>query len=322
MLEDYYKILDLERDATLEEIKRSYLKLARRYHPDVNPKEDKSGEKFKQVNRAYVLLSNSNRRRMYDAIRDVEKDPFKYQKKETPISRRTWSVDIKEGVREDSNVINFSKVNKSNKHKGIDPFSDLRNIVDLTEKESDTIEGEGSPSFRRGEDLRYDLEIPFMEAFNGTKKKFKFRDPKTGDIKSLIIHLGRGVYDNYKLRLEGKGMPGKKGGESGDLYVVVHVKKHPKFRRIEDDIYISREIKYSTAILGGKIKAEGIEGNLRVNVPPLTKDSSLLKVRQKGFYNLESQKRGDLFIEVRIKVPESLNEKQKEEIEDLKNLGL
>jgi len=322
MLEDYYKILDLERDATLEEIKRSYLKLARRYHPDVNPKEDKSGEKFKQVNRAYVLLSNSNRRRMYDAIRDVEKDPFKYQKKETPISRRTWSVDIKEGVREDSNVINFSKVNKSNKHKGIDPFSDLRNIVDLTEKESDTIEGEGSPSFRRGEDLRYDLEIPFMDAFNGTKKKFKFRDPKTGDIKSLIIHLGRGVYDNYKLRLEGKGMPGKKGGESGDLYVVVHVKKHPKFRRIEDDIYISREIKYSTAILGGKIKAEGIEGNLRVNVPPLTKDSSLLKVRQKGFYNLESQKRGDLFIEVRIKVPESLNEKQKEEIEDLKNLGL
>lgn len=322
MLEDYYKILDLERDATLEEIKRSYLKLARRYHPDVNPKEDKSGEKFKQVNRAYVLLSNSNRRRMYDAIRDVEKDPFKYQKKETPISRRTWSVDIKEGVREDSNVINFSKVNKSNKHKGIDPFSDLRNIVDLTEKESDTIEGGGSPSFRRGEDLRYDLEIPFMEAFNGTKKKFKFRDPKTGDIKSLIIHLGRGVYDNYKLRLEGKGMPGKKGGESGDLYVVVHVKKHPKFRRIEDDIYISREIKYSTAILGGKIKAEGIEGNLRVNVPPLTKDSSLLKVRQKGFYNLESQKRGDLFIEVRIKVPESLNEKQKEEIEDLKNLGL
>jgi curved DNA-binding protein len=322
MLEDYYKILDLERDATLEEIKRSYLKLARRYHPDVNPKEDKSGEKFKQVNRAYVLLSNSNRRRMYDAIRDVEKDPFKYQKKETPISRRTWSVDIKEGVREDSNVINFSKVNKSNKHKGIDPFSDLRNIVDLTEKESDTIEGEGSPSFRRGEDLRYDLEICFMDAFNGTKKKFKFRDPKTGDIKSLIIHLGRGVYDNYKLRLEGKGMPGKKGGESGDLYVVVHVKKHPKFRRIEDDIYISREIKYSTAILGGKIKAEGIEGNLRVNVPPLTKDSSLLKVRQKGFYNLESQKRGDLFIEVRIKVPESLNEKQKEEIEDLKNLGL
>ena len=117
MLEDYYKILDLERDATLEEIKRSYLKLARRYHPDVNPKEDKSGEKFKQVNRAYVLLSNSNRRRMYDAIRDVEKDPFKYQKKETPISRRTWSVDIKEGVREDSNVINFSKVNKSNKHR-------------------------------------------------------------------------------------------------------------------------------------------------------------------------------------------------------------
>ncbi len=322
MLEDYYKILDLERDATLEEIKRSYLKLARRYHPDVNPKEDKSGEKFKQVNRAYVLLSNSNRRRMYDAIRDVEKDPFKYQKKETPISRRTWSVDIKEGVREDSNVINFSKVNKSNKHKGIDPFSDLRNIVDLTEKESDTIEGEGSPNFRRGEDLRYDLEICFMDAFNGTKKKFKFRDPKTGDIKSLIIHLGRGVYDNYKLRLEGKGMPGKKGGESGDLYVVVHVKKHPKFRRIEDDIYISREIKYSTAILGGKIKAEGIEGNLRVNVPPLTKDSSLLKVRQKGFYNLESQKRGDLFIEVRIKVPESLNEKQKEEIEDLKNLGL
>ncbi len=322
MLEDYYKILDLERDATLEEIKRSYLKLARRYHPDVNPKEDKSGEKFKQVNRAYVLLSNSNRRRMYDAIRDVEKDPFKYQKKETPISRRTWSVDIKEGVQEDSNVINFSKVNKSNKHKGIDPFSDLRNIVDLTEKESDTIEGEGSPSFRRGEDLRYDLEICFMDAFNGTKKKFKFRDPKTGDIKSLIIHLGRGVYDNYKLRLEGKGMPGKKGGESGDLYVVVHIKKHPKFRRIEDDIYISREIKYSTAILGGKIKAEGIEGNLRVNVPPLTKDSSLLKVRQKGFYNLESQKRGDLFIEVRIKVPESLNEKQKEEIEDLKNLGL
>ncbi|MGV9141581.1 MAG: J domain-containing protein, partial [Promethearchaeota archaeon] len=153
MLEDYYKILGLERDATLKEIKRSYLKLARKYHPDVNPKEDKSGEKFKQVNRAYVLLSNSNRRRMYDAIRDVEKDPFKYQKKETPISRRTWSVDLKEGVREDSNVINFSKVNKLNKHKGIDPFSDLRNVVDLTENESDTIEGEGTPNFRQGEDL-------------------------------------------------------------------------------------------------------------------------------------------------------------------------
>jgi DnaJ-class molecular chaperone len=117
-------------------------------------------------------------------------------------------------------------------------------------------------------------------------------------------------------------MPGKRGGESGDLYVVVHVKKHPKFRRIEDDIYISRAIKYSTAILGGKVKVEGIEGNLRVNVPPLTKDSSLLKVRQRGFYNLETQKRGDLLIEVKIKVPRSLNEKQKEEVEVLKNLGL
>lgn len=320
MLEDYYKILGLKKDASFEDIKRKYLKLARKYHPDVNPKEDKSGETFKQINRAYVLLSNPNRRKMYDAIRDVEEDPFKYQKRESPISRRTWSVDVEQEKGETSRVINFSKVEKSRKHPGIDPFSNLKKVVDLSEEKSDSIEG--APNFREGEDLRYDLEITFMEAFHGSKKEFKFRDPKTGEIKSLIINLGKGVYDNYKLRLEGRGMPGKKGGKSGDLYVVVHVKEHPKFRRIKNDIYIEKEISYSKAILGGLIKVKGIKERLTLNVPPMTQDSSLLKIEGKGFNKMDKKGRGNLFIEIKIKVPERITKDQKEKIEELKNLGL
>ncbi len=332
MINNYYRLLKVSKNATKEEIKIAFFKLARKYHPDVNPEENKSGEKFKEINRAYIILSDDKRREIYDKIRDVEENPSFYQNRRGfPGSKRTWvykTPDILKGqhskIKSPPEIRLYQDVHNSNKPKSYDFFNGLEKVIDVSSKKGDftqskTIRESNVP--RDGNDLRYDMEISFMESFRGGEKTFRFQDPVSDLKKNLIVKFEKGIKDNQKLRIKGRGMPGINGGKPGDLYVVIHVKNHPRFKRKDDDVYIERVIPFTTAILGGNIEVPGLEKKLKINIPPCTKNSKII-VENQGFFNMKSNIRGNLYVKIRIKIPDEINDFQRKKLEELRDLGL
>ncbi len=337
MAKDYYKILGIPKKATKEEIKRAFRKMARKYHPDVNPDEPKSGETFKEINEAYSILSDDKKREMYDKFGVVDGDPSTYQQwgQGFPRGGRTYRSPDGSTTYYYSNSGNpggfdFSEIFGNNKSSnggfgGFDFFNDLGDIFDVFTKRGSGSTRARAPSYnypREGDDLRYDMEIDFMDAFYGGKKKIQYKDPKAGQMKTLTVNIPKGIRDDQKLRLKGKGMPGENGGSPGDLYIAVHIKEHPLFERKGDDLYIEREIPFSVASLGGKTQVPGVEKTLNVTIPPGTSDSSTLRLKNQGFFKINSNERGNLLIRIKIKIPEKLSKTQKQLIEQLKATGL
>ncbi|MHA1491802.1 MAG: DnaJ C-terminal domain-containing protein [Promethearchaeota archaeon] len=337
MAKDYYKILGIEKNATKEEIKRAFRKLARKYHPDVNPDELKSGEKFKEINEAYSLLNDDKKREMYDKFGVVDGDPQSYQQwggfpggarvnKGANGTTYQYSTSGSPGGFDFNEIFGRSgKSGKKSSFEGYDFFNDLGDIFDVFSNKGGSTRAR-STGFRNvpreGEDLRYDMEINFMDAFHGSKKRVQYKDPLTGRSKTLTVNIPRGIKDDQKLRLKGKGMPGENGGPPGDLYIAVHIKPHPIFIRKKDDIQIIKEISFTTAVLGGKIQVSGVDRTLNVIVPPGTKDSTVLRLKNQGFFKINSDKRGNLLIKINIKVPKKISKNQKELLERLKKIGI
>ncbi len=330
-LKDYYKILGVNEHATKEQIKKAFRRLARRFHPDVNPDEQKSGEKFKEINKAYVILCDDERRKMYDNIREVEKNPSAYQYGKGFIgSKRTWVYKTpkkqsrRSSEHESVEEIKFTRYPKNSQwqERKTDFFNDLKNVYDVSLKKTSSARTRTTRGPINGDDLRYDMEITFMESFRGGERQFRHEDLTTGEKKLLFIRFSKGAKEGQKLRLEGKGMPGENGGKPGDLYVVLHIKEHPIFKIKGDDVQIVREIPFTTSILGGEIKVPGITRDIIIKVPLRTKDSTNLRVKNKGHYKANSDQRGDLLIKVKIKIPDQINEIQKEMLFNLRELGL
>jgi DnaJ-class molecular chaperone len=345
MAKDYYKTLGLDKTATKEEIKRAFRKLARKYHPDVNPNEKKSGEKFKEINEAYSVLSDDKKREMYDKFGVVEGDPSTYQQSgggipggrgggqvyqspdgTTYYYTTSGSPGGFEGGVDFSDLFGNHKGSSGSRVGGFDFFNDLGDIFDVFSKRGAGSTRARSADFgnrpREGDDLRYDLEIDFMDAFNGGEQRIQYTDPTTGQVEKLKVKIPRGIKDDQKLRLKGKGMPGENGGPQGDLYITIHIRGHPTFERKEDDLYVVQEVPFTTAVLGGKIQVPGVEKTLTVTVPPRTEDNAILRLKNQGFTIINSEERGNLLVNIRINVPKNLNKAQKDLLEKLKKAGL
>ncbi|MHA1104337.1 MAG: DnaJ C-terminal domain-containing protein [Promethearchaeota archaeon] len=333
MPKDYYKTLEISKNASKEEIKRAFRKMARKYHPDVNPNEQKSGEKFKEINEAYTILSDDKKKEMYDKFGVVDGEPSTYQQRTGGVrggnvhqgpngTTYYYSSTGSPGGFDFSDIFGQSRRSRNS---GYDYFNDLGDIFDVFANQRGSTRARSTRTTkypREGEDLRYDMEIDFMDAYLGGKRKVQYKDPLTGENKNLTITIPRGIRDEHKLRLKGKGMPGEDGGIPGDLYIVVHVQQHNLFKRDGDDIYIDQEIPYTTAVLGGKIQVPGLEKNITVTVPPKTKDKTVLRLKNKGFYKLNSEEKGNQLVRIHIKIPTKISKKQKELLEELKSTGL
>ena len=340
MPKDLYKILGIDKKASKEEIKRAFRKMARKYHPDVNPDEQKSGEKFKEINQAYSVLNDDKKREMYDKFGVIDGDPSSYQnggggfpgggRVHSGPHGNTYYNSTSGG----QGGFNFNEIfgNRSSRggnysSGGFDFFNDLGDVFDVFSKQGGSTRGRrNSGNFqnipREGEDLRYDMEIDFMDAFYGGKRKIQYKIPSTGNLANLTVKIPKGIKDDQKLRLKGKGMPGENGGNPGDLYISIHIRKHPTFERRDDDIYIIKEIAFTTAALGGKVQVPGIEKSLNVSIPPGTKDSTVLRLKNQGFYKINSDERGNLLIKVKIKVPITISGTQTDLLEKLQATGL
>ncbi len=349
---DYYEILGVNRDASDDEIKKAYRKLAMKYHPDRNPDNPKAEEHFKEAKEAYEILSDSGKRGAYDQYGHAGVDPQAGM-----------------GGAGGAGMGGFA-----------DAFGDIF---------GDIFGGGGGRGGRsnvyRGADLRYNLEISLEDAARGAETKIRIptmekcdtcngtgakpgTQPTTcttcgghGQVrmqqgffsiqqtcprchgsgkmvqspcgtcqgsgrvkqhKTLVVKIPSGVDEGDRIRLSGEGEDGVNGGPPGDLYVVIQIKAHGVFQRDHDDLHCEMPISFTVAALGGEIDIPTLDGHAKIKIPAETQSGKVFRLRGKGIKGVRSQHHGDLMCHVIVETPVSLTERQKELLRELEDLNL
>jgi molecular chaperone DnaJ len=350
---DYYEVLGVEKQATEEEIKKAYRKLATKYHPDKNPGDKTAEEKFKELGEAYEALSDQQKRAAYDQYGHAAFD------------RRTGGFGAGAGFH--------------------DPFEIFREVFGGSNIFDEFFTGMRSdPSQpQRGSDLRYDLEITFEEAAHGTEKEVGLTKadrcetcqgsgaeagsrvrtcPACGGRGQVInsrgifsiaqtcqhcqgagrvidkpcqtcrgsgrrdrtskitLRIPAGVDTGSRLRSSGNGEAGFRGGPSGDLYVILHVKPHPIFQRDGDDLLCEVPISFVDATLGADVEVPALDGKTSIHVPPGTQPGTMFRLKGKGVKNVQGYGHGDLHVRINVEVPTRLSATQKAKLQEFASL--
>ncbi len=283
MAKDYYKILNVSRSAKDDEIKKSYRELARKYHPDLNPNSKEAEEKFKEISEAYEVLSDDEKRATYDA---GGFDPSKQGFQRGPFYTHTQSGDssrYRDIFNENFGGINFEDLIKEQaRRQGTQPF--------------------------RGEDHIFQMEIEFKDAVLGADKIFSL--PNGSKISAKIP---AGIKTGQKIKLAGRGGPGYNGGPSGDLYIEIHVRSSPQFKRIGNDLEVEVSVLFSKALLGGKIRIPTIDGTVELDLPSGVSTGTRLRLKGKGIK--KDKNPGDLYAVVKITMPKEITPELKVAVE-------
>ena len=353
--EDYYDLLGVSKDASPEEMKRAYRKLAVKYHPDKNPGNAEAEEKFKQISEAYDILKDPEKRAAYDRF-----------------GHAAFQQGGGGGGRSSA---------------GHDPFDIFREVFGggggggggIFDEFFGGGGGGGGSAVESGADLRYDVEISLEDAAAGTEKELRYRrnvtcadcggsgaeagakpttcpdcggsgyitssrgfiqfrqscprcqgtgqvidnpcrtcrgDGRIQDTSTVKVRIPAGVETGSRLRSSGKGEAGPRGGPSGDLYIIVHVAEHDIFERSGDDLYTEIPIKFTIAALGGTIDVPTLSGKGNLKIPEGTQSGTTFRLRNQGMPSLRGGPKGDLLIKVKIEVPKKLNKDQRKALED------
>ncbi|MEP7094090.1 MAG: J domain-containing protein [Flavobacterium sp.] len=288
---DYYKTLEITKSATEAEIKKAYRKLARKYHPDLNPNDKEAEKKFKEINEANEVLSNPENRKKYDKYGKDWKhaDEFEkagYNPNQQQSSRQQSSQDYTD----------FS---------GSD-FSDFFNSMYGSERSS------RNQSKYRGQDFNAELELDLVSAYTTHKQSL------TVNGKNIRITIPAGVENEQVIKIPGHGGPGVNGGPNGDLYLTFLIANNSDFKREGNNLYADIQLDLYTAILGGEIYINTFDGKVKIKVLPETQTGTKVKLKGKGFpvYKKENQF-GDLYVTYTLKIPTKLSVKEKELFEEL-----
>jgi curved DNA-binding protein len=291
---DYYKILGVEKDATTEEIKKAYRKLAMKYHPDRNPDNKSAEEKFKEITEANEVLSDPEKRKKYDQLGMNWKQ---YQNAGTGGMNDFFSQFG--GGKQQGNVHFEGNLG--------DLFGNGGGFSDFFESffGGSRAHGAGSPfnAASKGQDYEANLNVSLEEAFNGTEKTFSVNG------KRLKIKIEPGTRDGKRLRLRNQGAPGTRGGEQGDLYLNIHVLDHPFYEIKGDDLYYNLDVDLYTAILGGDVKIRTLDGKkINIIIPKETDNGKLLKLKKMGMPG--SIGKGDLYVRINVQIPKNLSQEE------------
>lgn len=273
---DPYEVLGVKRDASQKEIQAAYRKLAKKFHPDLNPGDAKAEEQFKAASAAYAILGDEEERARHDRI-EAE------TKRAAQQSSRSYTRD-------------YASAGQSSPFTDAGSFNDFFGSDDIMS--SIFGQRQGDPAALKGIDKRYSLEIDFLEAVNGVRKQISLPDGQSLDIK-----IPAGTRDRQTLRLRGKGSPGYNGGLPGDALIDVQVRPHRFYERDGDDIRFELPVSLSEAVLGGKIRVPTPTGPLSVTLPPNSSNGKVLRLRGRGAPK-KAGEFGDLYITVRIVLPE------------------
>jgi len=319
MADDYYKVLGLDKGASLEDIKKAYRKLALKYHPDRNPTDKKRAEeKFKEISEAYAVLSDPEKRKQYD---EFGTDAFRQKFSQEDIFRNFDINDILRGFGFGNLGGEFTWFGGSGgqgtkrrvyTQRRTDPFGDIFGEQAYGQREQ-------VPS--KDQDIEYNLSITLEESVLGAEKKLSLRK---GDITEEVnVKIPAGISSGKKLRLAGKGLRSPYGGPAGDLYLNIQVLPHPIFSRDGDDLYVEKTVSFSQACLGTTIEVPTLGGTpKRMKVPPGTQSNTKIRMKGFGVPHLKGEGRGDQYVRIFVDVPKKLNARQAELIKKLAEEGL
>ena len=297
---DYYQLLGVPKSADEKEIKQAYRRLARKYHPDVNP--DKNGqEKFKEINEAYEVLSDTAKRKKYDTLGANWQQYEQYQ-------RGGGQGPFQWGQYRTVTPEEFENIFGGGGPGDLGGFSDFFR----TFFGGDFGGGQVRSRPRRGQDIEQPVEISLEEAHQGTARMVQ------KDGRRLEVKIPPGVRTGSKVRFAGEGMPGAAG--PGDLYLRVQVAEHPGFERRGDDLYNKVPVDLYTAILGGEVEVTTPKGRVILKIPPETQTGKTFRLGGQGMPKPDGKSFGDLYAEVRVVLPERLTSEERELFEKLTQL--
>jgi DnaJ-class molecular chaperone len=278
---DPYEVLGLPRDASQDDIRKAYRRLAKKYHPDLNPGDTEAEKKFKEISAANSILGDEEKRARFDrgeidetgAERPPQRSYRHYAEEEPGFQYFRWG-----------------------QPEGSDDFGDI--FADLFGRAGAHGAGERRGFSARGGNVNYTMTVDFLEAVNGAKKSVTMPDGK-----QLSITIPAGLSDGQTLRLKGQGRPGPGGGEPGDALVTINMREHPVFTRDGDTIRSQLDVTLNEALSGGKVRVQTATGAVNVSVPRNANSGHTLRLRGKGVMNRATGKRGDHLVELRIKLP-------------------
>jgi len=300
---DYYKVLGVGRDAKTDEIRKAYRKLARKYHPDVNPNNKDAEERFKEINEAYEVLTDPEKKAKYDRLGSSWQQ---YQQTGGEPGGFDWSAWFAPGAQGGAQRQTRSEYVDLNDLFGAGGFSDFFQSL---------FGGGGRPGasgarqamMRPGKDIEQPVEITLQEAYRGTTRILQIGNRR------LEVKIPRGVRTGSRVRVSGEGEPGSNGGAPGDLYLVVQVAEAPDYR-LEGDTLIRRlPVDLYTLVLGGEVTFETLDGRkLALRIPPETRPGRTFRLRGQGMPRLKNPNEyGDLLVEVYPVIPQHLSEQER-----------
>ena len=290
---DYYKILEIDKKATEAEIKKAYRKLARKYHPDLNPNDKEAEKKFKELNEANEVLSHVENRKKYDAYGENWKHGEQYEK----------STQQQQQYQGNSQQGGFNE--------GAD-FSDF--FESMFGGRAQGNGGRRTTQFK-GQDFNAELQLDLKDVYATHKRTLTING------KNIRITIPAGVENGQQIKISGLGGEGSANGPKGDLYITFSIENHTNFKLEKHNLYTTVDVDLYTAILGGEITADTFDGKVKLILKPGTQNGSKVKLKGKGFpvYKKEGEF-GDLYITYQIKIPTNLSEKEKELFTELAKL--
>jgi len=303
---DYYETLGVSKSATDDEIKSAFRKLARKYHPDVAKDKKAAEEKFKQINEAYEVLSDSEKRQKYDQLGANWNQPGGFQ---PPPDWRGGSQQAPGGgfyqYGGDGGGVQFEF--------GGTGFSDFFEAFFGGGRGRSAFGGFGGreATAERGADVEADILVTLEEALHGSKRTVSLRRAGSNKVEKYQVKIPKGVHEGQRIRLAGQGEAGAGGGTSGDLFLRVRLAKHPDFSVEGSDLIHEEKITPWQATLGTQIEVPMLEGNVRLKIPPGTQAGQRFRLRERGLAGI-SGKRGDLYVIAQINIPKKLTERERE----------
>lgn len=290
IFKDYYRILELQTNrVSLSEIKTAYRELAKKYHPDVNIESKEAEDRFKDINEAYRVLSDSSAKRKYD---------------------RMWN----------NYVGNKKRKEFEESRRGSDSvFSDFFNMFFGNTKEGEEVKTKNKKPAVKGENIETEINVSIEDAYYGLSKKISLRTVN-GNMKTFSVKVPSGIRNNEKIRLIGQGKEGQNGGNNGDLFIKINIEDNNKFKLKGCDLYTNLFLTPWEAALGTKTQVDSIDESVALYIPPGIQSGEKIKIAQKGYKDGKGT-RGNLVAEVKIMVPKTLNNNEKELFEKMAEIS-